>query len=186
MLVEANWGVAAGSSEKSRVALVRRFFDEMARDNSGRAVRDEPPLSYEEAKAKWTRIMESVLPGLGMLGAAAATGAAGKSKQLGGQQQQAQQQQVKRGGGGGGGGRGSARGGRGGGGGPVGLQRSGAVASGLPVCYQFNLAQGCSRDVAGPNACKDAKGMHFAHACNWLDKQTNKFCLQLHARCTNH
>ena len=81
---------------------------------------------------------------------------------------------------------GSARGGRGGGRGPGGLQRSGAVASGLPVCYQFNLAQGCSRDVAGPNACKDAKGMHFAHACNWLDKQTNKFCLQLHALCTNH
>ena len=159
-----------------------------ARDNSGRAVREEPPLSYEEAKAKWTRIVESVLPGLGLMGAAAAAGAAGKPKQPGGQQQQAQQpqqqQQAKRGGGPGGGARGGARGGRGGG--PVGLQRSGAVASGLPVCYQFNLAQGCSRDVAGPNACKDAKGMHFAHACNWLDKQTNKFCLQQHARCSNH
>ena len=82
---------------------------------------------------------------------------------------------------------GGARGGRGGGaGGTLGAQRSGAVASGLPVCFQFNLPNGCTRDAAGVNACKDAKGAHFAHACNWLDKQTNKFCLQLHARHASH
>ena len=182
VLVEANWGMAAGGNEKARVALVRKFFDDTVRDNSGRAVRREPPLTYEEAKAKWTRVLENVLPGLGALGAAAAAQVGVKGKQLAGQQHQ-----TKRGGQGGGGGRGGARGGRGGGaGGTPGLQRSGAVASGLPVCYQFNLPPGCTRDVAGPNACKDAKGAHFAHACNWLDKQTNKFCLQLHARHASH
>ena len=190
VLVEANWGAAAGGNEKSRVALVRKFFDETVRDNSGRAVRDEPPLTYEEAKAKWIRVMESMLPGLGVLGMSVTTLAGVKLKQQPGQQQQQQKQQANRGGGTGGGGRGAARGGRGGGsavgGGTTGPQRSGAVASGLPVCYQFNLPHGCSRDVASANACKDAKGAHFAHACNWLDKQTNKFCLQLHARCTNH
>ena len=62
----------------------------------------------------------------------------------------------------------------------------GAVASGLPVCYRFNQAEGCTRDAANANACKDVKGVHFAHACNWLDKATGKFCLQLHARFSNH
>ena len=183
VLVEANWGVAAGGNEKMRVALVRKFFDETVRDNSGRVVRDEVPLSYEEAKAKWIRVMESVLPGMSLLGATAVALTGAKGKQ--GPGQQLQQQQPKRGGAGGG--RGGSRGGRGGGAGSsAASQRSGAVASGLPVCFQFNLATGCTRDVAGPNACKDAKGMHFAHACNWLDRQTNKFCLQLHSRCGNH
>ena len=71
-------------------------------DNSGRAVRREPPLSYEEAKAKWTRVVENVLPGWGALGAAAAAHSSGKVKQAAGQQQQA-----KRGGAGGSCGRGN-------------------------------------------------------------------------------
>ena len=102
VLVEANWGIAAGGNEKARVALVRKFFDDTVRDNSGRAVRREPPLAYEEAKAKWTRVVENVLPGWGALGAAAAAHSSGKVKQAAGQQQQA-----KRGGAGGGGGRGN-------------------------------------------------------------------------------
>ena len=102
VLVEANWGIAAGGNEKARVALVRKFFDDTVRDNSGRAVRREPPLSYEEAKAKWTRVVENVLPGWGALGAAAAAHSSGKVKQAAGQQQQA-----KRGGAGGSGGRGN-------------------------------------------------------------------------------
>ena len=186
LIEEKGLKVATANSyldEKMRVALVRKFFDEAVRDNSGRAVRDEVPLSYEEAKAKWIRVMESVLPGMSLLGATAVALTGTKGKQ--GPGQQLQQQQPKRGGAGGG--RGGSRGGRGGGAGSsAASQRSGAVASGLPVCFQFNLATGCTRDVAGPNACKDAKGMHFAHACNWLDRQTNKFCLQLHSRCGNH
>ena len=102
VLVEANWGIAAGGNEKARVALVRKFFDDTVRDNSGRAARREPPLSYEEAKAKWTRVVENVLPGWGALGAAAAAHSSGKVKQAAGQQQQA-----KRGGAGGSGGRGN-------------------------------------------------------------------------------
>ena len=49
---------------------------------------------------------------------------------------------------------------------PTGASRAGAVASRLPVCYRFNQAEGCTRDAANANACKDVKGVHFAHACN--------------------
>ena len=44
-----------GENEKERVALVKKFFDDTVKDNSGRAVRDEPPLDYEEVKTKWVR-----------------------------------------------------------------------------------------------------------------------------------
>ena len=79
-------GAAAGNNEKARVALVRKFFDEKVRDNSGRAVRQEPPLAYEEAKAKWARVLENVLPGPAPL--AAAPQAVAKVKPVAGQQQQ--------------------------------------------------------------------------------------------------
>ena len=34
ILVESSWGAVAGGSEKTRVALVRRFFEETVRENS--------------------------------------------------------------------------------------------------------------------------------------------------------
>jgi len=42
--------------------LCYRFFNEVVRDNSGRAVRGEPPLDFEKARAKWQRIVASVCP----------------------------------------------------------------------------------------------------------------------------
>ena len=184
VLTESNWGRAAGEAEKHRVALVRRFFDEVARENSGRAVRGQPPLVYEEAKAKWLRGLEVMFPNMGLMsGGSSGSMAPGKS----------QGQAVADGGGRGGGGRGRGRGGaggtRGGRGGATqpagGYVRAGAVASGLPVCYRYNLPTGCQRQVISPAVCEE-KGMQFAHACNWLDKTTNKFCLQLHPRHANH
>ena len=189
VLVEANWGLAAGASEKARVALVRRFFDDTVRENSGRAVRDEPPLAYEETKAKWVKVLEGMFPELTIMGMGTVVQAAGGGKQPA--QGKGQGQQPKKDGGGGAQ-RGRGKSGRGGGasGGsataPIGTSRAGAVASGLPVCFKFNQAEGCTRDAANANACKDFKGVHFAHACNWLDKATGKFCLQLHARFSNH
>ena len=193
VLVEANWGLAAGASEKARVSLVRRFFDDTVRENSGRAVRDETPLTYEEAKAKWVKVLEGMFPELTIMGmgamAQAAGGSGGGGKQLGQAKGQGQPQKKADGGDAQ---RGRGKPGRGGGAGgsgavaPTGAQRAGAVASGLPVCYRFNQAEGCTRDAANANACKDVKGVHFAHACNWLDKATGKFCLQLHARFSNH
>ena len=188
VLTESNWGRAAGESEKQRVALVRRFFDEVARENSGRAVRGQPPLVYEEAKAKWLRGLEAMFPNMGLMG-----GGGSGSMAPGKGQAQGQGQAVADGGGRGGGGRGRGRGGaggtRGGRGGATqsasGYVRAGAVASGLPVCYRYNLPTGCQRQVISPTVCEE-KGMQFAHACNWLDKTTNKFCLQLHPRHANH
>lgn len=67
VLIESKWGEAAGNNNKQRVQLVRKFFEEVVKQNSGRAVRDEPPLSYEEVKQTWIRSMESMFPHLSML-----------------------------------------------------------------------------------------------------------------------
>jgi len=109
VLTESNWGRAAGESEKQRVALVRRFFDEVARENSGRAVRGQPPLVYEEAKAKWLRGLEAMFPNMGLMG-----GGSSGSMAPGKGQAQGQGQAVADGGERGGGGRGRGRGGAGG------------------------------------------------------------------------
>ena len=70
VLVEAKWGEVAGESDKERVALVKKFFDDTVKDNSGRAVREEPPLEYEEVKTKWVRAVENMFPGLVMVSVA--------------------------------------------------------------------------------------------------------------------
>jgi len=182
VLVEANWGRAAGEAEKQRVALVRWYFDEVMRENSGRAVRGQPPLVYEEAKAKWIRGLEAVYPSIGVLGMGAA-GAAAATKPK--QQQQDGSANNNSGRGRGRGGAGAGRG-RGGANSTVGgLARQGAVASGLPVCYRYNLPLGCQRQSVSATVCEE-RGTRYAHACNWLDKTTNKFCLQLHPRHNNH
>ena len=197
VLVESSWGAVAGGSEKARVALVKKFFEETVRENSGRAVREEPPLVYEEARAKWVKVVENVFPGvLGVgMGPLAATGSAADGQKhpdgyttltkKGGAGRGAKQKgRGGRGGGCGGGGCGAVGGGPGAP--PMGTSRTSAVASGLPVCFGYNQHEGCKRDVVKATVCKDAKGMHFAHACNFLDRTTNKFCLQLHSRFGNH
>jgi hypothetical protein len=62
VLVEARWGEIAGEDERKRLALVKKFFGDTARENAGRAVRREPPLDYEQTKQKWSRAVETVLP----------------------------------------------------------------------------------------------------------------------------
>lgn len=47
VMTEAGWAASFGDSEKQRVLLLKRFFDDAVRENSGRAVRLEPPLDYE-------------------------------------------------------------------------------------------------------------------------------------------
>ena len=75
ILVENRWGAAAGAEMKDRVNLVSRFFNEVVSDNSGRAVHGEPPLEYEKARAKWTRLVEMSSPQPGFAYPAAAGGA---------------------------------------------------------------------------------------------------------------
>ena len=183
VLIEARWGEAGGEAEKQRVKLVRKFFDDCMKDNSGRAVRDEPPLDYEEAKTKWVRALESLFPSLSLV-AMNPTLLLGKA----GQQRQPNNTQNMDGAGGGGNrrGRGGKRG-RGTGAGPkAGSTRRIASLSRLPCCYGFDLAAGCKRTIVKPNVCEE-NGVHYTHACNYLvDKQAGKFCLQLHSRAVNH
>ena len=184
VLVEAKWGEVVGENEKERVALVKKFFDDTVKDNSGRAVRDEPPLDYEEVKTKWVRALENLFPGWMMVSVASSLSVVGKGKQ--------QQQQGAGGGQGRGGANSKGRGGQGGkggrGGGSAGSgDREKVTLNGLAVCFGFNCTSGCTRDSPKPNVCKDGNGNHYAHACNYMDKQTTgKFCLQLHPRHRNH
>ena len=148
ILVELSWGAVASGSEKTRVALVRRFFEETVKENSGRAVREEPPLVYEETRAKWVKVVESMFPGMSVLGMGPLAGVAGSAE--GQKHPHGYVTFSKKGGAGCGGaklkGRGR-RGGRAGGGGtatgvsgklPMGASRMSVVASGLPVCFGYN------------------------------------------------
>ena len=185
VLVEARWGEAGGDGEKQRVRLVRKFFDDCMKENSGRAVRDEPPLEYEEAKAKWVRALESIFPTLSLVAMNPAL-LLGKA----GQQQQQLVASKQPGDGVGAGGSGRGRGGKRGRGGPpaakAGSTRRIASLSGVPCCYGFNLAGGCKRTMVKTNVCEE-NGVHYTHACNFLlDKSTGKFCLQFHSRAGNH
>ncbi len=67
VLVKNRWGKAAGADMRERVHLVSRFFNEVVSENSGRAVRGEPPLDYEKVRGKWARQVKTTYPQLGYL-----------------------------------------------------------------------------------------------------------------------
>ena len=163
ILVEARWGEAAGDSEKQRIKLVKKFFDDVMKENSGRAVRDQPPLDYEEAKSKWIRTIESLYPSLSLVNMNPAL-LLGKLQQ---QQQQQQSSSTKQSDGGtkqkskDGAGRGRG-GGRGRGRLSAGGNRVTAALNGIPCCYAFNGASGCSRNVVKQNVC-ELNGVHYVH-----------------------
>jgi hypothetical protein len=176
VLMESGWGENLGS-EKQRVALMKKFFEEAVKDNSGRAVRREVPMDYEQAKARWLKVVAGVFPQLSF--------PYGQVLQSGGG-----------GGGAGGGGSGQAGGsGRGqkaaagsrmtGGGG----QRTPARYNGLSVCFYYNTKDGCKRPAQGAMACKDGANV-FAHVCNFFIKgaagQQDRHCLAAHPRFGNH
>jgi hypothetical protein len=45
-------------SENDRTKLILEFCDTVLRDNASRAIVRDPPLSYREAKERWTDIGE--------------------------------------------------------------------------------------------------------------------------------
>jgi len=164
VLIENRWGEAAGGDMRERVGLVTRFFNEVVGDNSGRAVRGEPPLDYEKVRAKWGRQVEMAFPQLGFLaGAGQATG--GKAAKAGKETRA-----------------GSAAAGKPGGSG----SSPRAVHSGRPVCFAFNLRDGCKRQRGAADACRDPNGKLYAHYCNYFDRAKNAHCLAMHSRCANH
>jgi hypothetical protein len=199
VMAEAGWGGAMNSNVKDRVALLRKFFDEAVRENSGRAVRQEPPLTCEQARGRWARAMAAVCPQLAAFGVGG-----GQVLMLGGPGKQNTNRFGNGGFGGGGGvGKGSGAGGSGGaagsGGGGVAaagaargvgsVSRTPARFNGLPVCFGFNSKGGCRRAAPGASLCKDGSSS-FAHVCNLFIKGTggkpDSHCLGAHSRASNH
>jgi hypothetical protein len=67
VLTEAGWGEHLGDSEPVRVKLVKRFFDDCCKENSGHAVRRQPPLSYEQVKTLWLKTVAGLFPHMALV-----------------------------------------------------------------------------------------------------------------------
>jgi hypothetical protein len=52
VMMEYQWGEGSGLNEKQKVVAIKKTFDDVARENSGRAVREEQPLEYEQVKSR--------------------------------------------------------------------------------------------------------------------------------------
>ena len=169
VLVEQRWGDIASSDTKARVALVSRFFNEVASENSGRAVRGEPPLDYEQVKAKWARCTEGFFPMQSALGGTQVVPTSAGGSGSGNNGNRSAQRPAQ----------------------PAGRARPAnttprAIHNGRLVCFNYNQRQGCTRQQASRDACKDSAGRSYAHYCNFYDKARGGFCLAMHPRCMNH
>ncbi len=170
VLVENRWGEAAGADMRERVHLVSRFFNEVVSENSGRAVRGEPPLDYEKVRGKWTRQVETTYPQLGYLVSSGPGPAASQPGAPAGKQPS----------------KGKSAQGQGGSGSKDSGNVPRAMQSGRPVCYAFNQREGCKRQRGAIDACRDASGKLYAHYCNFYDKSRKAHCLAVHPRCAMH
>ncbi len=166
LLVEVRFGELVSADERDRTTLVTRFFNAVTKENSGRATRKQEPLSFDDVKKKWERIVSASFPRV----AAAKPAAAPQNNNRG------QPGAVR--------GAGQGRGG---------LQR-GRVATprasfkGGPVCFAYNQVGGCGRPTA-PGGCVDNGSTPprlYHHVCNFLTRATNNFCLKQHPRHSNH
>jgi hypothetical protein len=194
VMSESGWGESFGGSVKERVAILRKFFDELMKENSGRAVRGDPPLGCEQSRSRWARLVAASCPQLSMMsvgggqivmfnaggnatGQAAAKGGAGRG---GGQAGGGGSAGV--GGGAGAGGQASQRSG-------VASQRTPARFNGMPVCFGFNSKNGCRRGPPGASFCTEGT-FRFAHVCNLFIKGTggkpDSHCFGHHSRAGSH
>lgn len=53
VLLHYDFGAGYGSDEKNRCKLLEQFCDLVLSENARKAVRDDPPLSWEKAKERW-------------------------------------------------------------------------------------------------------------------------------------
>jgi hypothetical protein len=169
VFIEAAWGEGLGN-EKQRMTVLKKFFEDAVKENSGRAVRKEAPLDFEQAKGRWTKAVAAVFPQLSTFAY--------------GQRLAAVPRQDSAGAGTGGKGQKMQKGGAHGGG-----ARTPARFNGLPVCFPFNSREGCKRPPQGAMACKDGSNV-YAHVCNYWIKggagQQERHCLGNHSRVGNH
>jgi len=172
-----NYNFAAGlrCSEQEKVRTMVEFCDGILRENACRAVEKEPPLSFREAKERWSDLTERMTP-IQTAAQPLNTNSAGR----GGRGASASNQ---------------ARGGFGGGGMAGSVTRGGAAVRGRgarfntggsshAVCFNYNRGN-CSRPPKGCG-CDDGRGGLFAHVCNFFDMATARFCLLQHPRTGNH
>jgi len=165
VILHHNYALGVRSSEADRVKLMLDFCDTVLRENACRAVEQDPPLTFREAKERWAELAER--------GAPANNGAAASGGQSG--------QQRRRDGFTDGKGGSSTRGGM------LAKTKVCRFVSGgqnLPVCFLYNRNT-CRRPTKGAG-CEDGRGGIFAHVCNFWDTATNKFCLVTHPREGNH
>jgi hypothetical protein len=188
ILVHYNYGASVRSSEADRCKISVEFCDAVLRENAIRALVKDPPLSFRQAKERWTDVTERYTSNVFAVRNQAAGGVGrqtGGGGHFGGGGQS---------GGGGNNGRGfgggAAAGGNVNGSSRAGFQNRNRNArlfvggKSFPVCFDYNRAS-CNRKPAGCG-CEDAKGVVFAHACNYWNFTTSKFCLASHTRVGNH
>ena len=179
VLIHFNYGASLKALEGERCRFIMEFCDALLRDNACRALVMDPPLSFRRAKEKWADMAERQGSQHGGAGSATAPAQSNNNGNSGGNSNR---------------GRGGGRGGGSNGGGPnrAGNSTRGRVAryfvggAGFAVCFDYNKATGCTKRPAKGCGCDDGRGGVFAHACNFLDTSTGKWCLALHDRASNH
>jgi hypothetical protein len=188
VLTHYQFGGAVAGNERERCKLMEEFCDTVMRENARRAIVQEMPLSFQQAKERWRDLAEQrrAVPHF--------QGAAGEPAKAAGQQ-------GRKGPAVSGSASGPASGGSGNGGGgrrtavqysqpPSG--KSGFIArnavvkfNGELICFHFNNAgRGCGRAPRGAG-CDDGHGGTYAHVCNF-ETSPGVYCFQKHPRHANH
>ena len=176
VLIHFNYGAVVRGSEADRCKLILDFCDSVLRDNACRALVKDPPLSFRRTKEKWGDLADRQ--------SAAVSRYQGSNQGQDGRNQSNKSNAAS--------GAASNRGGPGAQGGRNGNQFKGKVArltvggASFAVCFDYNKISGCTRRQAKGCGCDDGKGGVFAHACNFLDTSTGKWCLAIHPRHSNH
>jgi hypothetical protein len=161
VLIQYKFGASVADGEADRCKMIAEFCDGVLRENASRAVGHLPPLSFRQAKERWSDTAERYTP------------VSKPGKGDGGRGQQAGNAGASAGAGKSGGGAVRSRGAR--------FQHGGRQ---FGVCFDYNRGI-CNRRAAGCG-CEDKKGVIYAHVCNFFLTSANKYCLASHPRVGNH
>jgi hypothetical protein len=161
VLVHFKFGATVRENETEKCKIIAEFCDAVLRENASRAVGRDPPLSFRQAKERWTDVAERYATGGGFGGGRQNQNGGKSTGGVGGQQQQR-------------------------GGGVLVRNRYRYTWNGrqYAVCFDYNRG-GCGRKATACG-CEDGKGVVFAHVCNFYANQTGKHCLAQHPRVGNH
>jgi hypothetical protein len=149
---------------------VEELFNSVLKENTGRAVHDQPPITYEQIRNKWKRVLENTAANVEVDTSNSRGNTSQPSHNNNGGNRGRGGTIVR--------GRGAARGGQRGGfrSGPTQPQ---ATLQGIRACFGFNSAQGCSRPMRDATTCGDT-GLNsnvYIHCCNFWDVNTKRHCL---------